>query len=299
MVVCVCVECGGDGGGGEPQGPIRAPQSQQTQKRKTTKTQAPPHLGRRRHVGEAPLRPHDRVGLHRRLDAVHGEDDGPVADAAQSGGGQDGPRGQLGRGHAHALGGGALQDLKGAQVDRVGGRVAQQGRAEPLERPPEAVLLERRAHARADGRVGRHVVRHRLGADDLDLDLGLVKVDRALGERRDKAGHRAGLVKVRGPQRPRAAVGVGREPALAAAEGAEERRAEEHLPRERRRDALVEAAEALPLHRLARAVEHAGCIVVVVWQGWFVGGGKWVRKTPGGEAQGRDQARANRKGRRS
>ena len=124
-----------------------------------------------------------------------------------------------------------------------------------LERPPHTARGQRRLDALAHGGVGGDIGSIRARAHGLHLDLGLVKVDGPLRKRRHRARDGAGLKVLGVGEGAGAAAGEG---ALGFAKRAEERRAEHHLPRPGGRDALVQAAHALPGQRFADAVENAG-----------------------------------------
>mmetsp|Transcript_13562 Transcript_13562/g.57412 ORF Transcript_13562/g.57412 Transcript_13562/m.57412 type:complete len:391 (-) Transcript_13562:6-1178(-) len=191
----------------------------------------------------------DGIRHHRALDDVDGVEQGPIQEPAEAAREHDLPVPRLAvlvRLREVVLG-----VLEHAEVDGTRGEVADQRRAERLVGPPNPVVLERCLDALADGLVWRDVVRVLLRLDDLRLPLRLEQVDGRLEKRtshpREQTRLRVGHRIVRGDAddllRPRVTK--------------EQGGAEEHLPRERRRDALVQALETLGLYHFRRRVQRA------------------------------------------
>ena len=115
-------------------------------------------------------------------------------------------------------------------------------------RPGTALLLNGEIAEGRDVRMLTFIVRIRFGANDLHLDLGLEEVDGPLEEGGCEPCDGTRGVVVSCCQRARAAIGIGGQPPLSAAERREERSSEEHLSHERRVDTLPVTGNVRSLH---------------------------------------------------
>ena len=107
------------------------------------------------HVRVLALLGNDAVGSHGRLDDIHRVNGTPVKYTAQPSSSDDPRRRQLCLLAAFVFSHFALHHLKGAQVHRIGWGVSDQGRAQPLEGPPDAIVAQGGFHTVKDCCVGR------------------------------------------------------------------------------------------------------------------------------------------------